>query len=63
MQQALGGCQTLVFTGGIGENAAAIREQVCSGLQFMGVQLDQAANDLGSAVHFHAIECRSRFGS
>jgi acetate kinase len=47
---ALGGCQMLVFTGGIGENSAEIREQVCQGLQFMGVDLDLAANRSSSAV-------------
>jgi acetate kinase len=41
---ALGGLDTLVFAGGIGENAAVIRERICAGLGFLGVRLDPAAN-------------------
>jgi len=40
----LGGLETLVFTGGIGENAAPIRERICAGLGFLGVRLDAARN-------------------
>lgn len=40
----LGGVDAVVFTGGIGENSARIREAVCDGLTFMGVQLDAARN-------------------
>jgi acetate kinase len=41
---ALSGLDALVFTGGIGENAAAIRERVCRGAAWLGVELDTAAN-------------------
>jgi len=41
---ALGGLDTLVFAGGIGENAPAIRARICDGLQFLGVELDGARN-------------------
>jgi acetate kinase len=41
---ALGGLDTLVFAGGIGENAPTIRARVCEGLQFLGVELDGARN-------------------
>ncbi len=41
---ALGGLDTLAFAGGIGENAAVIRERICAGLGFLGVGLDPAAN-------------------
>ena len=41
---ALGGLDTLVFAGGIGENAAAIRERICMGLGFLGVTLDRKRN-------------------
>jgi acetate kinase len=41
---ALGGLDALVFTGGIGENAAAIRAGVCEGLEFLGVELDAVRN-------------------
>jgi acetate kinase len=44
---ALGGLDALVFTAGIGERAAAIRERVCSDAAWLGVQLDQAANTGG----------------
>lgn len=41
---ALNGLDTLVFTGGIGEHAAEVRAEICSGLQYLGVALDGAAN-------------------
>jgi acetate kinase len=42
---ALGGLDAVVFTGGIGENAAAIRERVCRDAAWLGVELDAASND------------------
>jgi acetate kinase len=47
---ALGGVDTLVFAGGIGENAPTIRERICEGLQFLGVELDAASNARSAAV-------------
>jgi acetate kinase len=47
---ALGGLDTLAFTGGIGENAPQIRERICSGLAFFGVQVDRQRNDANAAV-------------
>lgn len=41
---ALGGLDGLVFTAGIGEHAAPVRERVCRGLDWLGVRLDEAAN-------------------
>jgi acetate kinase len=41
---ALGGCDVLAFTGGIGENAPQIREAVCRNLDFAGIALDPAKN-------------------
>ena len=41
---ALGGLDTLVFAGGIGENSAPIRQRVCEGLQFIGLTLDESRN-------------------
>lgn len=41
---ALGGLDALVFTGGIGEHAVAIRERVCQNAAWLGVALDPAAN-------------------
>ena len=40
----LGGLDTLVFTGGIGEHAAPVREEVCRGLEFLGIELDADQN-------------------
>jgi acetate kinase len=44
---ALGGLDALVFTGGIGENSAAIRARVCCGAAWLGVNLDEPANLAG----------------
>jgi acetate kinase len=41
---ALGGLDTLVFAGGIGENAPIIRERICGGLDFLGIELNQKRN-------------------
>ena len=46
----LGGLDTLVFTGGIGEKAAAVRAGICDGLEHLGVELDDAANAAHAAV-------------
>jgi acetate kinase len=40
----LGGADAIVFTGGIGEHAAGVRERVCRNLGFMGVAIDGASN-------------------
>ena len=47
---ALGGVDTLVFAGGIGENAPVIRERICAGLAFLGLQLDRRRNARNAAV-------------
>ncbi len=47
---ALSGLDTVVFTGGIGEHAATIREEICSGLEFLGVALDLTANAKSAPV-------------
>ena len=44
MAATLGGLDTLVFTGGIGEKAAAIRLSVCQGLAHLGILLDEGRN-------------------
>ena len=44
MAAVLGGLDGVVFTGGIGENAAPIRARVIEGLEFLGLSLDQEAN-------------------
>jgi len=47
---ALGGIETLVFTGGIGEHAAPIRFEICRGLDHLGITLDAGANAAGAPV-------------
>ncbi len=47
---ALGGVEILVFTGGIGEHAAAIRERICAGLEFLGIRIDAARNQAAAPV-------------
>jgi acetate kinase len=47
---ALGGLDTLVFAGGIGEHAAPVRARVCAGLAFLGLTLDAASNDQHAAL-------------
>ena len=44
---ALGGLDAMVFTAGIGENSAAIRERVCRDAEWLGVELDAGANARG----------------
>ena len=44
---AVGGLDTLIFAGGIGENAPVIRARICEGLGFLGVHLDENRNAAG----------------
>jgi acetate kinase len=54
---ALGGCDVLAFTGGIGENGAAIREAVCKNLEFAGIILDKQKNHVrGLETKISAVE-------
>ncbi|MEO8802306.1 MAG: acetate/propionate family kinase [Rudaea sp.] len=47
---ALGGVDTLVFAGGIGENSVAVRQRICAGLEFLGIELDEKQNATNEAV-------------
>lgn len=47
---ALGGLDTLVFTGGMGENAPKIRSRVCDGLEFLGIGIDADRNQKGARL-------------
>ena len=47
---ALGGLDTLVFAGGIGENAPAVRARICDGLGFLGIELDEKRNGANEGV-------------
>jgi acetate kinase len=46
----LGGMDSLVFTGGIGEHSAEIRQEICRGLEHLGVGLDMEANGAHAAI-------------
>ena len=46
----LGGLDTLVFTGGIGEHAAPIRQRICAGLDFLGIKLEKESNEAHAPV-------------
>jgi acetate kinase len=50
MAVALGGCDQLIFTGGIGEHAGPIRAEIVEQLAFLGVRLDGGANAANAAV-------------
>jgi acetate kinase len=47
---ALGGLDTLVFAGGIGENAPTVRARICDGLGFLGIELDEKRNVANEGV-------------
>ncbi len=47
---ALGGLDTVVFAGGIGENSPDVRQQICAELDFLGVRLDPSRNRRQAAV-------------
>ena len=47
---ALGGLDTLVFAGGIGENAPLVRERICDGLGFLGIELNEGRNAKNSSL-------------
>ena len=47
---ALGGLDVLVFTGGIGEHAAPVRERICAGLEWLGIHIDRPRNQRGEAI-------------
>jgi acetate kinase len=47
---ALGGLDTLVFAGGIGENAAVVRSRICEGLEFLGIEIDEKRNTAHEGV-------------
>jgi len=47
---AMGGLDAFVFTGGIGENSSEVRKEVCSNLEFLGIQIDDAKNQNSEEV-------------
>jgi len=47
---ALGGLDTLVFAGGIGEKASVVRARICDGLGFLGIELEEKQNKANAGV-------------
>ncbi len=47
---ALGGLDTLVFAGGIGENASPVRARICEGLGFLGIEIEEKRNAANEAM-------------
>jgi len=47
---ALGGLDTLVFSGGIGENCPVVRSRICEGLVFLGIELEEKRNSVNAPV-------------
>ncbi|MCF0191928.1 MAG: acetate kinase, partial [Prevotella sp.] len=41
---AMGGCDVLVFTAGVGENQTSMREAVCEDMEYMGIKIDKETN-------------------
>ena len=50
LSAVLGGLDTLVFTGGIGEHSAPVREEICRELSFLGIRLDPGCNERSEPV-------------
>jgi acetate kinase len=47
---ALGGLDTLVFAGGIGENVPPVRARICDGMKFLGIELEEKRNGANEDV-------------
>ena len=47
---AMGGLDTLVFAGGVGEHAPVVRAQICSELEFLGIEIDESSNAQNAGV-------------
>jgi len=47
---SLGGVDTLVFAGGIGENSPVIRSRICNGLEFLGIELEEKQNKANASI-------------
>jgi acetate kinase len=46
----MGGLDTIVFSGGIGEHSVEVRAEICAGLEFLGVRIDPSRNAAGAAI-------------
>jgi acetate kinase len=56
----LGGALAVIFSGGIGENAPAVREKICAGMEWCGLSLDKDKNDstVGAEARISAVDAR-----
>jgi acetate kinase len=43
---SMGGVDAITFTAGIGENVAGLREKICQGLEYLGVEFDKEVNSV-----------------
>ena len=59
---ALGGLDTLIFTGGIGEHAASVRQRICEGLEFFGIRLDPRSKRRTCQRYFAGRQLGNRAG-
>lgn len=50
MAASMGGVDTLIFSGGVGEHSSPVRAMICQGLEFLGITVDPAANDADDGV-------------
>ena len=48
---AMNGIDVLIFTGGIGENSPILRKQICDDMDFLGIEIDEKANDTRGEIH------------
>lgn len=60
MVASLKGIDALIFTAGIGENAALIRERVCDNFSFLGIKLDKIQNEQSSSADLQLSEASSK---
>lgn len=51
---AMGGVDAIVFTAGVGENSNTVRKMVCENMEFMGIKIDEAKNDVRGTVDITA---------
>jgi len=57
---AMGGVDCLVFTAGIGENAPVVRQMVCEGLEFLGIEIDPERNENAVGIQAEISSDRSK---
>jgi len=60
---AVGGAQAVIFSGGIGENAPAVREKICAGMEWCGLVLDREKNAAAAGVEASIAMPEARIGA